>query len=110
MLSMPTGIGHGASAAHEDAFKKICKKEAREITGVFNAQFDAPFLAGKFPGQPRLAYFELSANEESDVAGICAQTLQLSQAGYRVNVAQLSERTGYDLAAVAPPTLQKENV
>jgi hypothetical protein len=95
MLSMPTGIGHGATGAHEDAFRKISKKEARKITEVFNTQFDAPLLAQKFPGQPRLARFELSANEETDVSDICAQTLQLSQAGYRVDAGQLTEETGY---------------
>ena len=95
MLSMPTGIGHGATGAHEDAFKKISKKEARKISGVFNRQFDGPLLARKFPGQPHLAFFELSANEETDVSGICAQTLQLSQAGYEVDAGQLREQTGY---------------
>ena len=95
MLSMPTGIGHGATGAHEDAFRKISKKEARKISEVFNTQFDAPLLAQKFPGQPRLAWFELSANEETDVSDICAQTLQLSQAGYEVDAGQLSEETGY---------------
>jgi phage gp29-like protein len=95
MLSMPTGIGHGASGAHEDAFKKISKKEARKISEVFNAQFDAPLLGREFPGQPPLAYFELAANEETDVSAICTQTLQLSQAGYGVDAAQLAEKTGY---------------
>jgi phage gp29-like protein len=97
MLSMPTGLGHGASGVHEDAFKKISKKEARKISEVFNTQFDAPLLAQKFPGQPPLAWFELCANEETDVSGICTQTLQLSQAGYQVDATQLSEQTGYAL-------------
>jgi phage gp29-like protein len=95
MLAMPTGLGHGASGAHEDAFKKISRKEARKITEVFNTQFDAPLLAQKFPGQPPLAYFELSANEQTNIGDICAQTLQLSQAGYQVSAEQLTEKTGY---------------
>jgi phage gp29-like protein len=99
MLSMPTGIGHGATTAHEDAFKKISKMEARKISGVLNCQFDRPWLAREFPGQPALARFELCANEETDVSGICAQTLQLSQAGYQVDAAQLSRQTGYNLTA-----------
>jgi phage gp29-like protein len=98
MLAMPTGLGHGAASAHEDAFKKISRKEARKVTEVFNIQFDAPLLAQQFPGQPRLAHFQLSANEETDVAGICAQALQLSQAGYRVSPGQLGEKTGYTLS------------
>jgi hypothetical protein len=97
MLSMPTGFGHGASRVHDDAFQKISRKEARKISEVFNKQFDAPLLAQKFPGQPQLAHFELSGNAETDVGGICAQTLQLSQAGYQVDAAQLSEQTGYKL-------------
>ena len=97
MLSMPTGIGHGATGAHEDAFKKISKKEARKISEVFNSQFDAPLLEREFPGQPRLAYFELAATEETDVAAICTQTLQLSQAGYQLDPAQLAEKTGYTI-------------
>jgi phage gp29-like protein len=100
MLAMPTGIGHGASGAHEDAFKKISRKEARKITEVFNAQFDAPLLAQKFPGQPCLAQFELSANEQTNIGDICTQTLQLSQAGYQVDAGQLTEKTGYTLTAV----------
>jgi hypothetical protein len=99
MLSMPTGIGRGASGAHEDAFKKISKKEARKISAVFNTQFDAPLLAREFPGQPCLAYFELAANEETDVTAICTQTLQLSQAGYQVDAAQLAQSTGYTVTA-----------
>ena len=98
MLSMPTGIGHGASSVHEDAFKKISVKEARKISEVFNRQFDGPLLAQKFPGQPQLAYFELSAKEETDVAALCAQTLQLSQAGYEVDAGQLGEMTGYRIS------------
>jgi len=103
MLAMPEGIGHGASAAHEDAFKKISRKEARQISEVFNTQFDAPLLARKFPGQPQLAWFELAANAEPDVNDICTQALHLSQAGYQISAAQLSERTGYDIA-VRPAT------
>jgi hypothetical protein len=97
MLSMPTGIGQGATDAHDDAFTKISKKEARKISEVFNTQFDAPLLAQKFPGQPQLAFFELSANEETDVSGVCTQVLQLSQAGYQVDAAQLAEQTGYQV-------------
>jgi hypothetical protein len=95
MLALPTGLGPGATGAHEDAFRKISKKEARKINEVFNTQFDRPLLAQKFPGQPALAWFELSANEETDASDVCAQALQLSQAGFSVDAAQLSEKTGY---------------
>jgi phage gp29-like protein len=95
MLALPTGLGPGATGAHEDAFRKISKKEARKINEVFNTQFDRPLLAQKFPGQPPLAYFELSANEETDVADVCAQAVQLKQAGFSMDAAELTERTGY---------------
>ncbi|HZM01562.1 MAG TPA: DUF935 family protein, partial [Candidatus Saccharimonadales bacterium] len=104
MLALPTGLGHGASAAHDDAFKKISKKEARKVSEVFNAQFDAPLLARQFPGQPPLAYFTLAANQETNVGDFVDQTLKLAQAGYQVSPAQITEKTGYEVTLKSDPS------
>jgi phage gp29-like protein len=105
MLSMPTGIGDGASDAHADAFAKIGVKEARKISEVFNRQFDAPILAAKFPKQPCLASFTLAAKKETDVAEFVASILSLSQSGYQVDPKEVSEVTGYTVTLKAvPPT------
>ncbi len=71
-------------------------------------RFDAPLLARHFPGTPPLAYFELCANEETDVGTVVEHAARLSAAGYTMDPEQLSEKTGYRLTkapkAEPPPT------
>jgi len=98
MLSMPTGIGDGPSNTHEDTFKAIARGEAKKISEVFQKQFDKKILAAAFPDQPVLAYFELAAKEEQDVGEIIKHALELSQAGYQMDPAELSEKTGYKIS------------
>lgn len=102
MLNQPTGIGGGQADAHEETFKAIARSEARKISEVFQKQNDKRLLERAFPGQPILAYFELAANEEVDTDTIVAHTLTLSQAGYEIDVEELSEKTGYKLTKKLP--------
>lgn len=97
MLSMPTGIGQGASGEHADTFRAIARSEARKISEVFQRQFDARVLAAEFPRQPPLAYFELAANEETNVGEIIDHAVKLRSAGFALDAAELSEKTGYSL-------------
>ena len=60
-------------------------------------QFDRPLLEKNFPGQPQLAYFELAATRSLDPEEIIAQALALAKAGYEIDPAELSEKTGYRL-------------
>lgn len=107
MLSMPTGIGEGASGEHGDAFAQIARAEARRISETFQKQFDARILARDFPGRPALAYFELAAREAVKTGDIIAHAQLLAQAGYQIDAAELAEKTGYKLtlkpAAPAAP-------
>jgi phage gp29-like protein len=97
MLAQPTGIGEGASGAHEETFKTIARGEARKISEIFQKQFDAKILAEKFPGEPVLAYFEIASKEEQDVGEIIDHASKLFQAGYTMDAAQLAEKTGYKI-------------
>jgi phage gp29-like protein len=92
-----SGSGTLAGGAHQRAFDDITEAEAALITEVFQRQFDAPLLAKMFPGQPQLAYFELAATRSLDPADIIAQALTLAKAGYEIDPAELSEKTGYRL-------------
>ena len=96
------GSGMLAGTAHQETFEIIAKAEAQRISEVFQRQFDAEILSREFPGQPRLAYFELAANEETDVAMVIEQAFKLAQGGYEIDVNELSEKTGYKLQARAP--------
>lgn len=101
MLSQ-SGSGTLAGSAHMEAFQSIARAEARKISEIFQKQFDAALLDVRFPGQPHLAYFELAANEERDPGEIVDHALKLHQAGYQVDPAQLSAKTGYLLEQQIP--------
>src|SRR5271170_7822551 len=92
-----SGTGTLAGSAHQQAFDDITEAEAALISEVFQRQFDRPLLAKTFPGQPQLAYFELAATRSLDPADVINQALTLAKAGYEIDPAELSEKTGYTL-------------
>lgn len=104
------GTGTLAGSAHQQAFDDITEAEAAILSELLQRQFDAPLLAREFPGAPVLAYFELSLTRDIDPATVVAQALTLAKAGYEIDPAQLSEKTGftlklrdYPLPQTAPP-------
>ena len=92
-----SGSGTLAGNAHQRAFDDITEAEAALISEVFQEQFDRPLLAQHFPGQPVLAYFELAATREMDPQEVVNHALVLAKAGYEIDLAELSEKTGYKL-------------
>lgn len=106
MLASPTGIGQGASGEHADTFRSIARGDARRLSETFQRQLDRRLLARVFPGAPVLAYWKLCLEDEIDTGAVVDHAQKLRQAGYKVRLEQLSERTGYDLedapAAQAP--------
>jgi phage gp29-like protein len=102
MLSAP-GSGTLAGSAHMEAFNIVARGEARKISEIFQAQFDARVLASGFEGKPTLAYFELAANEEQDVGEILDHAVKIKQAGGQVDWEEMSEKTGYTLTAAPEP-------
>ena len=97
MLSLPTGIGSGASDTHDAAFQSIAKAEAYRISELFQRQIDKPFLAQRFPGKPILAYFEISAQESVEPSSILDDAVRARNAGMQMDPEELSEMTGYTL-------------
>jgi phage gp29-like protein len=91
------GTGTLAGSAHAETFGEIAEATAAAVSEMFQHQFDAPLLREEFPGQPQLAYFELAAARSLDPTDVIAQALALARAGYEVDPAELSERTGYRL-------------
>jgi hypothetical protein len=103
-----SGAGTLAGNAHHKTFEIIARAEARKISEVFQRQFDAGVLEARFPGRPRLASFELAANDEPDPTEVIDQVLKLSQAGLETDPAQITEKTGYRLVR-GKPALPGEN-
>lgn len=105
MLSSPTGIGGGATDAHQDTFDSLAQAEAGDISELFQKQFDRLVLdASGFAGQIALAYFEIAAEDKTDIGQVLDHAVKASQAGYRIDPAELSEKTGYKL--IAAPAAQ----
>lgn len=99
-LTMLTESGSGtlAGTAHTETFEKIVKGEARKISEVIQRQIIAPALKERFPQDPELVYFELSANEETNVSEFVKDVATLSSAGFLVEPNQVTEKTGYRVA------------
>lgn len=99
VLAANTGVGGGGQgAAHADAFAQIALADARRLSDLLNRAVDRAVLDHHFAGRPRFAYWSLLPDEQPDTAAIVDHALKLSQAGYAMEVAELSERTGYALA------------
>lgn len=98
-----SGSGTLAGGAHADTFDAIAKGEAKAISEVFQKQFDRPTLQRLFPGQPILAYFSMLADEEQDVTAIIGHAATLATAGYQIDAAELSEKTGYKITLKPEP-------
>lgn len=103
-LTMLTESGSGtlAGGAHQETWDEIAEGEAADISEVFQRQFDSRELDRAFPGQPRVAYFEIAAKDEEDIDALVKNVATLKQAGYVMDAEDLSERTGYDLEKTEP--------
>src|SRR5690606_19423962 len=70
-----------------------------EISEIFQAQLDLPELQRMHPGEPTLAWFEFSFNEETDSSQVITEVQGLAAAGYEVSSAEIQERTGYSVTS-----------
>ena len=71
----------------------------RPVTVLQNA-IDVPLLEQHFPDQPVMAYFEFSPNLTQETRQVVQDALLLKAAGLEVKPEEVSEKTGYSLAAV----------
>jgi hypothetical protein len=92
-----SGSGTLAGGAHQDAFETIARAEARKISELLQRQLDREIIEHHFPGCAVLAYFELAAHEPLDPGTIADHAQRFAAAGYRIDLAQLAEKSGYKL-------------
>ena len=99
LLTMLTHSGSGtlAGEAHSETFMQIARGDALTVSEVFQKHLDTPLLAEFFPGQPILAYFEFAPPAGNEVSRVIEDAVNLSKAGVRMDVEELSEKTGYTL-------------
>lgn len=106
-LSMPQGLGSGATDAHEETFKRIARSRARMISEEFQRKIDVQILNTLFPDKPHLAFFEFDAKESTDVGQIFTHAKDARQAGFAMDVDQLQDRTGYKLTNAPLPATER---
>ena len=110
-LTGATGIGQGASDAHEKTWRTIVRRDAGLIASVLNRTVTDALLDRAFPGKPHLARCEVETRAAPTPAEIFDCAGKAVVAGYRVEKSELEERTGYRLieaqmegATAAPST------
>ncbi len=90
-----SGSGTLAGNAHMDTFQQIARGDAATLSEVMQRDIDVPMLKEAFPGQPALAYFEFAPAPGHEASQVVQDATQLAAAGYRVDPAEVSEKTGY---------------
>ena len=103
LLTMLTESGSGtlAGGAHSDTFQQIARGDASTVSGVFQRGIDLPVLTDKFPGQPVLAFFQFAPTTLGQASAVAQDVAALAAAGFTVDPAQVSERTGFRMATLA---------
>jgi phage gp29-like protein len=104
LLTMLTESGSGtlAGGAHSDTFQQIARGDASMVSDVFQRGIDVPVLAENFPGQPVLAFFQFAPTTLGAASAVAQDVAALAAAGFTVDPAQVSEKTGYRMAPGAP--------
>lgn len=96
-LTGATGIGQGASDAHEKTWRTIVRRDAGLIASVLNRTVTDALLDRAFPGKPHLARFDFETRAAPTPAEIFDCAGKAVVAGYKVEKSELEERTGYRL-------------
>lgn len=98
-LTGATGIGQGATQAHEETWRTIVRRDAGLIATALNHTVTDPLLDRAFPGRPHLAAFDFETDPSPTPAEIFDLAAKAVAAGYQVTQEELEERTGYRLIA-----------
>ncbi|NTW37431.1 MAG: hypothetical protein HGB17_15190, partial [Syntrophobacteraceae bacterium] len=64
---------------------------------------DTEWLNAFFPRQPHVAYFSFEIPQQEDLPQLLENVANLNWAGYRVDMAQLEEKTGLRLMDAPSP-------
>lgn len=104
-LSGEGAFGQGGAADnHDDAWLDIAAASALATSEVLQAGFDAAVLERAFPGEERLAYFELAKPErDDDATTIFAMAKTAADAGFALDAEELAEKTGMKVARAEAP-------
>lgn len=110
MLSDSTGIGQGATLAHERVWEEIAAEEGAEIAEILHRSIAEPRLQEAFPGEPIHVRFVIRRRDQVDQQAGADLLGKLKQAGWRVNEEEAERITGLNLEEVeSKPTEPSTN-
>lgn len=96
-LAEATGLGSGVADAHENTWREIIRMDAMKISNLINRKVAHLLLDAFFPGQPKLAYFNISTSLPKSASEVLDCAVKADQAGFEIDEVQLSEMTGFKL-------------
>jgi phage gp29-like protein len=109
-LSMPAGLGEGASGQHGDTWRTIVRRDSRFIAQSLNARCTEDLLNAAYPGLPHLAEFAFQVDPPATAVEVFEAGAKAVASGYRINQADLESKSGYKLqVAPAPAPVQVLN-
>lgn len=92
-----SGSGTLAGGAQADAFDDVAEALAQQVSETMQEGFDREVLERAHPGEPVLAYFEYAPVSEEDGSKALTDAGLAFSAGYLIDLAELSEKSGYKL-------------
>lgn len=96
-LSSPTGIGSGASDAHERSWLQIVARDIRASSRALNRTVTPRLLEMRFPGRPMLAMFEFDVEPSPTAAQVFDDAAKARSGGYLIDRGELEDASGYKL-------------
>lgn len=102
-LAEATGLGSGVADSHENTWREIVKMDAMKISNLINRKVAHLLLDAFFPGQPKLAYFNISTSLPKSASEVLDCAVKADQAGFEIDEVQLSEMTGFKLKKKQSP-------
>ncbi len=102
-LSMPAGLGEGASGQHGDTWRTIMRRDARFIAQAFNTRCTTDMLAAAYPGRAQLAEFAFQVDPPATAVEVFDAGAKAVTAGYRIVQSELESKSGYKLEVSQAP-------
>jgi phage gp29-like protein len=103
MLSDSTGIGSGATAAHEGVFDDIATSEASDIAEIIDRSIGIPLLKARFPNQRPLVKFVIRRANETDPNAVADNMWKAKLGGFRYSQEEAEKRLGVKLEKIMTP-------
>lgn len=99
LLMTESGSGTLAGGAQADGFADWAAGEASDISSILTAQLVNRVLDEYHPGQPHLVELTLACTDKADPSQEIANVTALRSAGYDIDDAEATERTGWTVKA-----------